>query len=141
MICSRVAAEKLRGDGGGGDADEQHVIKADAVETVFERENALDFVRLDHRGEDIADGESLFAFGTLAAAEVIGDAKDRAEIVGGMAPFGGKPGVVEIQPADDATDVECGGDGIEFVTGAGNAAPFGTVMPGTTGPRSLVQAG
>ena len=43
------AAEQLRGDGGGGDADEQDVIEADAVEAVFQREDALDFVGFDHR--------------------------------------------------------------------------------------------
>ena len=163
------AAEELRGDGGGRDADEQYVVEADAVETVFERENALDFVSLDHRGEDVAHGEGFLAGGFAAAfsrsgdvsglfslspgerrrtgataaqwlfasrcfapafhssvgegegsacgdlaAQVISDAEDGAEVVGGMAPFGGEPSVVEIEPADDATDVEGRGDGVEF---------------------------
>jgi hypothetical protein len=31
-----------------------------------------------------------------------------------MAPFGGEPGVVKIEPADHAADVECRGDRIEL---------------------------
>ena len=50
-------AEHLRDDGGGGDFDEEHVIEADLVEGVFQREAALDLVGFDHRGEDVAHSE------------------------------------------------------------------------------------
>ena len=45
------AREHAGDDGRGGDAHQQHVIEAHAVEAVLEREHALDLVRLDHRGE------------------------------------------------------------------------------------------
>ena len=51
------AAEQRGGDGGRGDAHEQDVVEADAVEAVLQREHALDFVRLDHRGEHVAHGD------------------------------------------------------------------------------------
>ena len=54
-------AQHLRGDGRRGDAHEQHVIEADAVERIFQREDALDFVRLDHRGQHVAHGQRLLA--------------------------------------------------------------------------------
>ena len=33
------------------------MVEADAVEAVFQGEDALDFVGLDHRGEDVTHGE------------------------------------------------------------------------------------
>src|SRR5581483_11960666 len=36
------------------------------------------------------------------------------EIVRWMSPFGSQPGVVKIQPANGATDIECRGDWVEF---------------------------
>src|ERR1700722_7159330 len=57
------------------------------------------------------------------AAEVIRNCEDGAKIVGGVAPLGGEPGVVEVEPADDGADVEGGLHGVELVTGAGDACP------------------
>ena len=85
------------------------VVEADLVEGVFEREAALDFVGLDHGGEDVADGELAMA----VAGEPVGDGEDAAEVVGGVAPLGGEPGVVEVEPADDGADVEGGLHGVE----------------------------
>ena len=55
------AAEHRGGDRGRGDAHQQHVIEAHAVEAVLEREHALDLVRLDHGGQHVAHGERLLA--------------------------------------------------------------------------------
>src|ERR1700679_1991322 len=55
------------------------------------------------------------------AGEVVGDGEDGAEVVGGVAPLGGEPGVVVVEPADDGADVEGGLYGVELVGGAGNA--------------------
>ena len=52
---------------------------------------------------------------------VIGDREDRRQVVGGMAPFGGEPGVVVIEPADEAADVEGSLDGIELKGGPRHA--------------------
>ena len=79
--------------------------------------------------------------GDGAAGEPVGDGEDAAEIVGGVAPLGGEPGVVEVEPADHGADVERGLHGIELVTVPGTLAPLGTMVPGTMGPSSLVQAG
>ena len=43
--------------GGGGDFDENNVIKTDAVERVFESEAALNFVSHDHASQDVFDSQ------------------------------------------------------------------------------------
>ena len=137
------AAEHGGGDGGGGDADEENVVQADAVEGIFKGEDTLDFVGLHHGGEDVVQGDGRPAFAEATAwwqwrgegcygsscrrvsAQPVGHCQNRAEVVGGMAPFGGEPGVVEVQPPDDGSDVERGLHGIEFVGGAGDACAVG----------------
>jgi len=54
----------------------------------FEGEAALDFVGLDHGGEDVAH-EEFFCGEVRVAGEVVGDGQDGAEVVGGVAPLGG----------------------------------------------------
>lgn len=87
-----IQVEHATGDGSGGNADEDDVVEADAVEAVFEGEDALDFVSLDAPVEDVADGEGLFG----ATMKVVGEADDAPEVVGGVPPFGREPGVVEV---------------------------------------------
>ena len=69
---------------------------------------------LDRGVQDVRDGERV----GLLAVEIVGEGEDAAEVVGGMSPFGGEPGVVVVQPADHDAEVEGGADGIEFVVGA-----------------------
>ena len=73
--------------------------------------------------------------------EPIGNGENAAEIVGGVAPLGGQPGVVEVEPANHGADVEGGLNRIKLKCVPGTRAPFGTMVPGTIGPSSLVQAG
>jgi hypothetical protein len=97
------------------------VIEPHAIETVFEREDALDFVRLDHRDENVAHGITQFQisdFGFRISTQVIRHGKDRAEVVRRMPPLGGEPGVIEIQPADERADIERCRYGIEDVFGS-----------------------
>ncbi len=94
------------------------MIEPDPVEAVFEREHALNLVGLDHGGEHIAYGDRLTATG-----QIVGDRQYPAQIIRRMPPLRGKPGVVEIQPADHRADVERGIDRIELVGGTGNASP------------------
>ena len=115
------AAEHCAGDRGRRDANEDHVVEADAVVRVLERRDALDLVRLDHRGQQVAHRRRRAALGRRLARLPVGDREDAAEVVGGMAPFRREPGVVEIQPADHCADVEGGLDRIELVTRAGHA--------------------
>ena len=67
---------------------------------------------------------------SASAAEVVGDGEDGAEVVGGVAPLGGEPGVVVVQPADERADVEGGLHGVELVAGAGNACAVADIVPG-----------
>ncbi len=54
-------AEQLAHHGGGRDLDQNHVIEADFVEGVLQRNAALDLVRLDHGGQHIAHDERRLA--------------------------------------------------------------------------------
>ena len=95
----------------------------------------------------IAVSTSFIVSGVLAggdgvARQPVGRRQDAAEVVRRMAPFGGEPRVVEVEPADHRADVERGLDRVELeLTCPGTFAPFGTTVPGTIGPSSLVQAG
>ena len=53
-----AAAEHPRGHRGRSDFHQQHMIEADAVEAVLQREHALDFVGLDHGGQHVAHASS-----------------------------------------------------------------------------------
>ncbi len=82
-------------------------------------------MRLDHAGQHVADRH-----GFAGARQIIGNGENAAKIVRWVAPLRRQPGVVEIQPANHRTDVECGIDGIEFVSRAGNARAVGERRPG-----------
>jgi hypothetical protein len=102
-------AQEPPGRGGGGDFDEQHVIEPDAVEGVLQCEHALDLVRDDRRVEHVADRDRR-----PRTVEVVGEREDRTEVVRRMAPFGGKPRVVVVEPSDQCADVERSLDRIEL---------------------------
>ena len=55
----------------------------------------------------------------------VGDGENGSEVVGGVAPFGGEPGVVVVEPAHHGADVEGGMDGIQAVGRAGDAGAIG----------------
>ena len=109
-----AAAEHRGRDGGRGQAHQDHVVEADAVEPVLQRVHALDLVRLDRGVEHVAHGQLLAAVAQRLAAEPVGNREDRAEVVGGVAPLGRQPGVVEVEPAHQRADVEGGLDRVEF---------------------------
>src|SRR5580658_6309380 len=94
------------------------MIETHAVETVLEREHALDLVRLDHAGEHIAHPQGL-----ALAPQIVSDRENSTEVVGGVAPLGGEPGIVEIKPSNHGPDVECGHYRVELVRGSRNARP------------------
>ena len=71
-------AEHRGHNGGGRDPHQDHVIEADLVEGVLERDHALHFVRLDHRGEHVAHGEGLSPFGQALSRQPVGDREDAA---------------------------------------------------------------
>src|SRR6478672_6654711 len=90
------------------------MIEPDAVEAVLEREHTLDLVRLDHRGEHVFYGELL-----AVPRQPVSGPEYPAEVVRRMAPFGGEPGVVEVEPTDHGAEVERRLHRIELVMGAG----------------------
>ena len=100
--------------GGRGHPDQQHVIETDAVEAVREREHALDLVRLDHRRQHVAHRQRRPPRGDGRARQPVGSGQDSAQVVGRVAPLGGEPGVVEVEPPDHRADVECRGHRIEL---------------------------
>jgi hypothetical protein len=90
------------------------VIEPDLVEGIFEREAALNFVRLDHGREHVAHGQWRLARGDGVARAPIGGSKNGTDVVGRVPPFRRQPAVVEIEPADHGADIEGGLHGIEL---------------------------
>ena len=123
-IWSAGQAEHLRHHSGRGHLDQNHVVEANLVERVLEREAALDLVCLDHRRQHRAHGQRSLAAGNGSAGEPVGDGEDAAQIVRRVAPLGGQPGVVEIQPANHGADVEGGLNRVQLKRRARN---FGAV--------------
>src|SRR5216110_2323335 len=116
-----AGAEHARDHRRRGDAHQQHMIESHAVEAVLQRQHPLDLVRLDHGGEQCAHARRGPARHDGVAREVIRHREDAAEIVRGMAPLGGEPGVVEVEPADQRADVEGRLHRVELEGGARDA--------------------
>jgi hypothetical protein len=76
--------------------------------------------------------------GREVAIDPVGGGEDRTEVVRRVAPFGGEPGVVEVEPPDDRPDVERALHGIEFVTRARHA---GAVLDGGAGDDRAEELG
>ena len=72
-------------------------------------------------------------WGAGVAGEPVGGGEDAAEVVGGVAPLGGEPGVVVVEPAYEGADREGGLDGVELEVGAGDAGAFGDDGAGDDG--------
>src|SRR6516162_539371 len=94
------------------------MIKADAIEAVFQCEDPLDLVRLNHGYENITHRESLNSLAHTVSAQVICDSENGTEIIRRMSPFRGEPRVVEIEPAHDRADIERGLNRVQLVTGS-----------------------
>src|SRR5688500_20396128 len=107
------------------------MIETNAVIAILEREDALNLVRLDHRLQYVLDRKRLLP----RASQVVRESQDPAEIVRRMAPLGGEPGIVEIQPADHRTDIEGSVHGLELPVGAGDARAVRQGWPGNSWPE------
>ncbi len=90
------------------------MVEANTVETVFERQHALDLVCLDHPAEHVANDGWLPALHDRLARQIVGDRENAAQIVGRMAPLRGEPRIVEVEPADHRPDVESGLHRVQF---------------------------
>lgn len=86
------------------------MIETNAIKGVEEGEAPLNLVRLDHAREDVMDGELL-----ALTSKVIRDGEDCTQVVGWMTPFRGKETVVEVEPPDHCSNVECAPDGVKLV--------------------------
>ncbi len=124
--------EHRRDHRGGRYAYEKHMIEADAVETVLQSKHALNLMGLDHLGQYVANFDRL-----AATRQIIRHGQDTAQIIRRVTPFSRQPGVVEIQPANHAADIERRVDGIEFVRGPGHARAAGEGRAGNHGPHEL----
>ena len=131
------SAKHVRDHGRRGNPYQDHVIEADAVEAVFERDDTLYFMRLDHAGQHVTHGQRRPAFVTRLAREVVGDSQDATEVVGRMTPLGRQPRVVEVEPANHRPDVECSLHRFELVRRAGHAGAVGHRRPGHDRPEQF----
>ena len=109
------AAEHVGRHRGGGQPDQDDVIQADPVEGIEQRIAALDLVGLDGMAQQVAYRHWRAAFAARLPAQIVSQRQEGAQVVGRMPPFGGQPGVVEIQPADLGADRERRLDGIQFM--------------------------
>src|ERR1700751_4053461 len=94
------------------------MIKPDAIEAVFQCEDTLDLVRLNHGYENITHRESLNSLAKTVSAQVICDRKNGTEIIRRVCRFRGAPRCVETEPAPDRPNVEGSLNRVEFVTGS-----------------------
>jgi hypothetical protein len=117
--------------------DQHHVVKPDAIEAVLQRQYALDLVGLDHRFEHLVHLQGRLPAGKAGPRQPVGSGKNAAEVVGGMAPLGRQPGVVEIKPANQGADVEGGLHRVELKLGAGNSRPMGYDGAGDNRPQQF----
>ena len=138
-------AEHLADDGGAGDLDEQDVVQADLVEAVLQRHAALDLVRLDHALEYVLDRQDLvvaeLAARAVGAADPVGHGQDRAKVVAGVAPLGGQPAVIKVEPADHGANVERAIDRVELVGCAGDLRAVGNHGAFDDGAEQLAALG
>jgi hypothetical protein len=130
-----ATAEHASHHSGRGHADQQHVVEADFVEAVLERQHTLDLVGLDHGRQYVAHRQRRLARGDVAPRDIVRDREDGAQVVRGMAPLGGQPGVVEVQVADQHAEVEGRLRRLEFVCRAGHAGAARHVGAGDHRPQ------
>ena len=105
-----IKTQQLGNDSCTSDLDENNMIKTDTIEGVEKGKASLDLMSLDHAREDIMDGELLALTG-----EVIRDGEDGSQVVGRVTPFRGEETVVEVEPSDHCSNVECAPDGVELI--------------------------
>lgn len=117
--------EELGDNGGGGDLDEDDVVKSNAVEGVLESESSLDLVSLDHGLKNILDGGDGLSGSLVGTGQPVGNGQDTSQVVGGVTPLSGQPTVVVVEPSDGGSDVESSTDGVELVGGSGDLGSVG----------------
>jgi hypothetical protein len=74
----------------------------------------MDFVCLDLGLQHPRHGQRHLAGRAVVPRDPVGNTEDRTQIVGAVAPLPGEPSVVELQPANQRSDVEGGIHGTEL---------------------------
>src|SRR5262245_35520428 len=112
-----VSAEQGGANRSGGDPDQDNMVESYTIETVFEGEDPLYLMSFDHGLKNIANGERF----PSGSAQIIRYSQDAAQIIRRMTPFGGKPGIVKVEPTNHRADVEGSLHWIELPIGARDA--------------------
>ena len=117
------AAEELRDDGRARNLQQERVIDPVTTQGILHAEHTLYLVRLHHRFQHRAHGERRFPRCGADAAQMIRHGENRADIVRRVRRLRGDPRVVEVEPAHEASGVECRRRGIELIRRARHARP------------------
>ena len=113
------------------------MVETDTVKRVLEGEASLDLVSLDGSSENVLDSQRLLSVSDVGTADPVGNGEDGANVVGRVTPLGGEPGVVEVEPSDQSTVVECGTDGIKLVIGTNDTGTVGDNSAGDNGTADV----
>ena len=76
-----IGAQHAGNNGGRRHANQQHVVKADAVVAVLQSKYALDLVGLDHRRQHVVHRQRFFALCAGQPAQVVSGGQDAAEVI------------------------------------------------------------
>ncbi len=132
----------MRGHHGrGGDLHQHHVVEPHPVEAVLQRDAALDLVRLDHAREHVAHGERRLARGRGVAREPVGGQRMPPRLSEGWPHSAASQVSLKSSQRIIAPMLNAACTGSSWNGVPGTFAPCGTIVPGTIGPSSLVQAG
>jgi hypothetical protein len=108
------------------------MIETNTIVRIQKCESTLNFMGFNHPLKDILNGKML-----ALTSQVIGNCKNGAKVVRGMAPykreekvrecirekrhtFFGEKAVIKVEPANDGANVECPSNRVELIVGSGN---------------------
>ncbi|MNZ85598.1 hypothetical protein D3C78_1043940 [compost metagenome] len=94
------------------------MVQANTIEGILQGDHPLDFVGHDHGLKHCAHAQGWLSIGHTFLRKMIGHGKDATEVIRGVPPFGGQPGVVVVEPTDGTTDVPGSLDRVQAVAGA-----------------------
>src|SRR5215469_16705564 len=82
-----IPSQEPSNDGCRSDPNQEYMIKADAVKTIFQCEHTLDFMCLDHRNKHVSNLPRFTSIADQPPAFVIGNRQDSSQVIGWMPPF------------------------------------------------------
>ena len=120
-----VGAHQFGTDGGRRHLHQHNMIQPYPVKRVLKGKYTLNFMGQDHGLKNGLHGQWRLAIGNAFLRKMVGNRKNGAEIIGGVAPFGRQPGIVVIQPADDTAYVPGGFHRVQAVWSARHPGAVG----------------